>query len=124
MTKLIRAKIMSSSMGTKTLYNLIMSFPGIGFYKTKKILMKLGFPIHTLKQKVKDLSESYKEKLYKLVMEEVEVSKKNAKPKHKLLTIKTYKNYRFLYNLPLRGQRTKTNAQTRKKLKKRNDTIK
>lgn len=118
MTKVIRAKIMSSSVETKTLYNLIMSFPGIGFYKTKKILTQLGFPIHTIKQRVKDLSKSYKEKLYKLIVKEVE---KSSKPKHKLLTIKTYKNYRYIYNLPLRGQRTKTNAQTQKKLKKKND---
>ena len=69
--------------------------------------------------RINSLSESYKEKLYKLVREEVEVSRKNSKPRHKLLTIKTYKNYRFLYNLPLRGQRTKTNAQTRKKVKKK-----
>lgn len=36
----------------------------------------------------------------------------------KLKVLKSYKGFRHLYSLPVNGQRTKTNARTRKKLKK------
>lgn len=116
MTKLIKKYILSTHVSNYTLYRVIQNFPGIGMYKTRKILILLGFSVNNLHKKMKDLSEIYKEKLYVLIMSEI---KNYKKPIHQMLSTKTYKNYRYIHNLPLRGQRTKTNAQTRKKWNKK-----
>jgi small subunit ribosomal protein S13 len=92
---------------------------GIGNTSSKKIMEKCGINPDT---RVKDLSESEEKKLRDTIEKEYKVEgdlrrdlSANIK---RLIDIKCYRGMRHLRSLPVRGQRTKTNARTRKGPKK------
>jgi len=88
---------------------------GIGRSRSIRILGKAGVPPET---KVKDLSEEEVRKIRDVIQDEGQVEgdvRKNvAMDIKRLIDIGCYRGMRHRRNLPVRGQRTHTNARTRK----------
>ena len=93
---------------------------GINIHIIKHSLTYLGFSTANLNNNNKiNLSENQLAVLTQFILDNYLVDLKlkefrvmNIKT---LKALKTYKGYRHIYNLPVNGQRTKTNAKTKKK---------
>ena len=88
---------------------------GIGWPTSRKILKKTGIDPGT---RVKDLTEEHVSKLRAVIEQDHKVegslrAEINMNIK-RLIDIGSYRGLRHRRGLPLRGQRTKTNARTRK----------
>lgn len=101
-------------------YNIISGLSqiyGIGKKTTVKICQSIGLNPYT---KIKQLNSKLINKIIQFVENHCLINddlKKEILKYHDLhQSIRTYKNYRFRYKLPRRGQRTHTNAKTIKKL--------
>lgn len=88
---------------------------GVGFTNGRRILDEAGIDGH---DKVKDLSEGdlkkiqvIIEKLYKVEGDLKEEIRENIT---RLKSIGAYRGSRHMHNLPVRGQRTKSNARTKR----------
>jgi small subunit ribosomal protein S13 len=88
---------------------------GIGRSRSQKILDQAGINWHT---KVKDLTEEEASKLRRIIQEDCEVEgdlrKRVGLDVKRLMEIGCYRGQRHKRNLPVRGQRTHTNARTRR----------
>jgi len=88
---------------------------GIGRTKSNEILAKTGVSPDT---RVKDLTEEEVIKLREVIDKEYKVEgdlrRETALNIKRLMEINCYRGVRHKKNLPVRGQRTKTNARTRK----------
>ena len=88
---------------------------GIGRTKSNEILAKSGVNPDT---RVKDLTEEEVIKLREVIDKEYKVEgdlrREQALNIKRLMEINCYRGIRHKKNLPVRGQRTKTNARTRK----------
>jgi small subunit ribosomal protein S13 len=88
---------------------------GIGVSRSKKILGKAGIDPSV---RVKDLSEEEASRIAKIIDAEGSVEgdlrKDMAMNVKRLMEIGSYRGMRHRRNLPVRGQRTHTNARTRK----------
>src|SRR5687768_4003557 len=88
---------------------------GIGNSRSKTILAKAGIDPS---MRVKDLSEEEASKIARIIDTEGEVEgdlrKEVAMNIKRLMEIGSYRGMRHRRNLPVRGQRTHTNARTRK----------
>ena len=91
---------------------------GIGFKSSDKICKKLGFSKNL---KVNQLSKSHVVRLRRIFNDDFNSKVSNELRKlrsfglQKLITIKCYKGVRKMRGLPVRGQRTHTNAKTARK---------
>ena len=92
---------------------------GIGQSTAQKVLAELGLSRDT---KVKDLTDEEVTKLRDYIDTKLEVEgdlrRERTQAIKRLQEIGSYRGLRHRRNLPLRGQRTKTNARTRKGPKK------
>jgi len=88
---------------------------GIGRARAQEILTKVSIDLNT---KVKDLTEEETSKLRRIIQEEGEVEgdlrKRVSLDIKRLMEIGSYRGNRHKRNLPCRGQRTHTNARTRR----------
>ena len=88
---------------------------GIGRTKSNEILAKTGVNPDT---RVKDLTEDEVIKIREVIDKEYKVEgdlrREQALNIKRLMEINCYRGIRHKKNLPVRGQRTKTNARTRK----------
>ena len=88
---------------------------GIGLSSSQKILAKTGINPDT---RVRDLTETEVQKIRETIGEEYKVEgdlrRETALNIKRLIEINSYRGKRHRSGLPLRGQRTKTNARTRK----------
>ncbi len=88
---------------------------GIGRARSKKILAQADVPGTT---KVKDLTEIEAQRIRKIIQEEGRVEgdlrKEVAQNIKRLMEIGSYRGVRHRRGLPVRGQRSNTNARTRK----------
>jgi small subunit ribosomal protein S13 len=88
---------------------------GIGNSRAKKIL--LGAKVEAMK-KVQDLNEEEVNRIRQVIESEGDVEgdlrKDISMHIKRLIEIGSYRGYRHRRNLPVRGQRTHTNARTRK----------
>ncbi len=88
---------------------------GIGRTSAKKILEETGINPDT---RVKDLTEAEEAKLRECIdksyIVEGDLRRQNALDIKRLMEIGCYRGNRHRKGLPVRGQRTKTNARTRK----------
>ena len=88
---------------------------GIGRTRSLSILMRAGVNPDT---RVKDLTEDEVSKIRQIIEEEGAVEgdlrKETAMNIKRLIEIGSYRGLRHRRNLPVRGQRTHTNARTRK----------
>jgi small subunit ribosomal protein S13 len=102
----------------KILYSLTAIF-GIGLNQSKKILEKanINFDLRTF-----ELDDSSISKIRSIIEENYEVEgdlKKNINLNiGRLISINCFRGRRHTQGLPLRGQRTRTNARTRRGSKK------
>lgn len=93
---------------------------GIGKNTSLLICKKIGFSNNI---KIKDLSEDQYKELVDIVNSldlnlASDLKKFNSIQLKKLVNIKSYKGLRKLKGLPVRGQRTHTNAKTSRNIKK------
>ncbi len=92
---------------------------GIGWSTSRKILEKTGIDPST---RVKDLTEEEAGKIRKVIesdyMVEGDLRRDVSMNIKRLMEIGCYRGIRHRRNLPVRGQKTKTNARTRKGPKK------
>ena len=88
---------------------------GIGRARSLSILMRAGI---NPEKKVKDLTDEEVNKIRQIIEEEGGVEgdlrKETAMNIKRLIEIGSYRGFRHRRNLPVRGQRTHTNARTRK----------
>ena len=88
---------------------------GIGRTRSMSILARAGVDPN---KKVKDLNEDEVSKIRQIIEEdgavEGDLRKEVAMNVKRLIEIGSYRGYRHRRNLPVRGQRTHTNARTRK----------
>ncbi|MGJ4786749.1 MULTISPECIES: 30S ribosomal protein S13 [Leptospira] len=92
---------------------------GIGRSTSRKLLAKAGVDE---KIRVKDLSDTQEAALRKAIEESIKVEgdlrSENQLNIKRLMDIGCYRGLRHRRGLPVRGQRTRTNARTRKGVKK------
>jgi small subunit ribosomal protein S13 len=92
---------------------------GIGINRARKILLEAGVDVNT---KVKDWSDEDQVKIRAIITETIKVEgvlKSEIQLSIKrLMDIGCYRGLRHRKGLPLRGQRTKNNARTRKRKRK------
>ena len=92
---------------------------GIGRSNSRKILEKLNIHFDT---KVKDLTDDQVDAIRKIITNEYVIEgtlrTQTKLAIKRLMDIGNYRGIRHRKNLPVRGQRTKTNARTRKGKKK------
>ena len=92
---------------------------GIGWTTSRKILEKTGINPDT---RVKDLTEEEVGKIRKVIesdyMVEGDLRRETSMNIKRLMEIGCYRGIRHRRGLPVRGQKTKTNARTRKGPKK------
>jgi small subunit ribosomal protein S13 len=88
---------------------------GIGRFRSNRILVAAGVNPDT---RVKDLSEEEVRKIQRVIEEEGRVEgdlrKEVSMNVKRLIEIGSFRGARHRRNLPVRGQRTRTNARTRK----------
>ncbi|HEC79410.1 MAG TPA: 30S ribosomal protein S13 [candidate division WOR-3 bacterium] len=102
----------------KVEYGLTAIF-GIGLHTAQNIVAKVGIDPS---KRIKDLSDEEVTKIRKLIEAEYKVEgalrADIAADIKRLIDIGSYRGLRHKYGLPVRGQRTRTNARTRKGKKK------
>ena len=101
----------------KSIFVSLIKVYGLGNFKSSQICKKLGFSKFL---KVKNLTKEQINKLAKIFeLENIKTSSDLKKLKllnnNKLIEIKSYRGLRKSRGLPVRGQRTHTNAKTAKK---------
>tara|TARA_Y100000589_G_C27162889_1_gene633571 strand:+ start:692 stop:1063 length:372 start_codon:yes stop_codon:yes gene_type:complete len=100
--------------GKRIEYALTYIF-GIGLTSSKQILDRLGIDYST---RVRDLADSEVSKIAKEIQESFKVEgdlrKERTMNIKRLMDIGCYRGLRHRRGLPCRGQRTRTNARTRK----------
>ena len=88
---------------------------GIGRSRAKKIIEKIGINPDT---RIRDLTDSevskLREEIEKNYTVEGDLRRQISLDVKRLIEIGSYRGYRHRRGLPVRGQRTKTNARTRK----------
>ena len=88
---------------------------GIGVTSSRKILTEAGIDFNT---RVKDLTEDDEKKIREIIDRDYTVEgdlrRQTALDIKRLIEIGCYRGLRHRKGLPVRGQRTKTNARTRK----------
>ena len=92
----------------------LQSIYGIGRIRSKKVCESAGVESNT---KIRDLSESEVERLRSEVgkfIVEGDLRREVGMAIKRLMDLGSYRGLRHRRGLPLRGQRTKTNARTRK----------
>ena len=93
----------------------LTSIHGIGRTTAKRIADELGFPIE---RRVQDLTDSevlsIREKIDKELTVEGDLRRQTAMNIKRLMDLACYRGLRHRRGLPVRGQRTHTNARTRK----------
>jgi small subunit ribosomal protein S13 len=103
----------------KSVYTSLTSIYGIGKYRSKLLCKILGLSLNFTSE---NLSKEQINKLIKTVeLLSFSLSSDLKKIKvlisKKLISIKSYKGLRHYQGLPVRGQRTHTNAKTAKKIR-------
>lgn len=92
---------------------------GIGLSSSQKILSKTGINPHT---RIKDLGDNEIVKLRSILDNEYQIEGDLRRLENinikRLMEINSYRGKRHRIGLPLRGQRTRTNARTRRGTKK------
>lgn len=92
---------------------------GIGLTQSLTLCKKLNIPAHL---KVKNLTSAQISNIIKFIKKEYNIESNLRKTTQlniaRLVNTKSYRGFRHVYSLPLRGQRTSTNAQTQKKLRR------
>ena len=106
----------------KSIFFALTRIYGIGKKTSFLICKKLGFSINL---KIKNVTQDQLISIIKLtdssgLVLNSELKKLKSLSLKKLISIKSYKGLRRVKGLPIRGQRTHTNAKSARKINKRN----
>jgi len=97
---------------------------GLGSFLSHQICDQLGFSQKAL---VKDLTSFQKDQLVRIVQQYYfsgsELQRMVDHDIQRFITIGSYRGFRHAASLPVRGQRTKTNAQTRRHSRKQSQPL-
>lgn len=96
----------------------LMTIFGIGRSRAKVILEKAGVPLGTTPKEASIEQENKVRSIIETMTLEGDLKREVAGNIKRLKDIKTYRGLRHLRNLPVRGQRTKTNARTKRGARK------
>lgn len=101
----------------KNLLKELTKIYGIGLKRSKKLLNLLDIKYL---ETIATLTEEKKEELKKLILSKDKTLGNTLKRSvnnniKKEILLKTYKGFRYKNNMPVRGQRTRTNSKTSKK---------
>lgn len=91
---------------------------GVGRSRARDILKKAGVPLGTKSKEVSVVDENKIRAVIEKLTLEGDLKREVAGNIKRLKDIKTYRGVRHLRNLPVRGQRTKTNARTKRGARK------
>nr|YP_007890671.1 ribosomal protein S13 [Jakoba bahamiensis]AGH24165.1 ribosomal protein S13 [Jakoba bahamiensis] len=101
----------------KKAYIALSDISGIGLKNSYKVCNSLGIHRECC---LKDLTDSQISNLYHQIEQnfivEGELRKKESFNINRLISIRCYRGFRHSSNLPVRGQRTHSNAKTQRKL--------
>lgn len=111
--------ILRTHVKKKYLFYGLQSVYGIGPFLSQQICKRLGFKFTS---SIKDLTDQQLFQISQCVEElgiplKGELQRQLKSNLDKLLTLKTLRGIRHRQGLPVRGQRTHTNARTQKKLR-------
>lgn len=98
---------------------IFLTLYGIGFLNLKKKAIKKGLNPRNSFLKLKKLPSEQIKNLFKSLLIGKNLKKDLNEYFKFLWRFRLYKGYRYQFNLPLRGQNTRTNAKTAKFLKKK-----
>jgi len=105
---------------TLTIRKALTQLFGIGTFRAHQICDQLGFP---LKKRVEQLTPSHINILTRILTHsyftESELQRAVSEDIKRLIFIGCYRGFRHVLRLPLRGQRTRTNARTCRLQKKK-----
>jgi small subunit ribosomal protein S13 len=106
-------------------YKALNSFYGIGLSKMKLFLIKLGVTYNATLFNLKRFRTTHLSSLLNIIRAQLTDQIKNAEIRVHFvrLIIGSYKGIKLYNNLPLNGQRTKSNAKTAKRFGKSSTTI-
>jgi small subunit ribosomal protein S13 len=103
---------------SKLVHIALSKLYGIGKYQSKLILnnLNIGIDCH-----LSDLNQSHLYLLLKQIENqnlilEIDLRKQKHETISILIQIKSYKGIRHIFNLPVRGQRTRSNANSKKRI--------
>jgi small subunit ribosomal protein S13 len=118
-TSIIMAYILRTHLKKKYLLQGLTSVYGVGLSFSKTLCKRLGFTKSFL---VKNMTEDQGARVAELVGElnysiQGDLQRQNKQNLEDLLALKTYRGIRLRQGLPVRGQRTHTNAKTAKKFR-------
>lgn len=101
----------------KKFFNFLLKFYGIGFFRLKFIFSLFGLPLSIHSKYVdSDLQDQVLLYVYKTFYVKKELLFIEKKIYKKIFSYKSYRKYRHISKLPVRGQRTRSNAKTQKHL--------
>lgn len=101
---------------TKSIEIALTYIYGIGRTTSKEILTSIGVNSETKAKALTDLEVSkLRERIEKNYITESDLKRLVSLNIKRLIEINCYRGRRHIQGLPLRGQRTRTNSQTRKK---------
>lgn len=106
-------------INTKSISVEICKLYGIGKYQAIKLCnsLNIGKNIYFADLNQANLYSLLKQIEFSGIVVEAALYEQKKNSISKLIEIKSYKGVRHIFKLPVRGQRTKTNANTRKKVK-------
>lgn len=91
---------------------------GVGRSRAREILEKAGVPAGKKSKDVTTAEENKIRTVIETITLEGDLKRAVAENIKRLKDIKAYRGVRHLHNLPVRGQRTKTNARTKRGARK------
>ena len=102
----------------KKVYIALTKIYGLGFHQTSQICDELGI---SSEKRVKQLTQSELEKLTNFITQNydigIDIKKSKLQNIQRLIKIGTYRGFRHIEGLPVRGQKTHGNSRTVRKLK-------
>ena len=102
----------------KKVYIALTKIYGLGFRQTSQICDELGI---SSEKRVKQLTQNELEKLTNFITQNydigIDIKKSKLQNIQRLVKIGTYRGFRHIEGLPVRGQKTHGNSRTVRKLK-------
>lgn len=103
--------------GQKKIYISLSNIYGIGLHNSKDICRYLNIHHNC---SLNDLSEGQISSLYHYIEQnyivQSDLRKRESSHINRLMSIKSYRGFRHLFNLPVHGQRTHSNAKTQRRI--------
>ena len=113
---MLSTKLKKKDQNLTFLSNFSLTY-GIGNKRLEKISKNLGLNYRFLKLHTKKKINLRIETFFRRYLYTFHLRRKKKKSMDFLWLIRSYKGFRHKFGLPSRGQRTKTNARTKKKVK-------